>query len=185
MLKNFSNEEILCVDETAFMNHNNVSYGYFKKGQQPQVTSHPRRLKENVVMAIHPKEGIVSYLSTKDSINTSSFKGFLEETLSSCPNNIKAVIMDNVSFHHSKEVMSTLKAVNIVPLFIPPYSPRCNPIEEVFSIMKRHYRALEDNMSFNEKIEDTIQNIKSYKSYESHYNHTRRHVEEQCQVLKS
>ena len=43
--------------------------------------------------------------------------------------------MDNVSFHKSKSITNSLINNNKI-LYIPPYSPQFNPIEEVFSFVK-------------------------------------------------
>lgn len=48
--------------------------------------------------------------------------------------------MDNVSFHHSHKVQQTIREKEWECLFVPPYSPVFNPIEGVFSIVKRHYQ---------------------------------------------
>jgi transposase len=176
-LTKYTNDEIICIDETGFLNHNNTCYGYFCKGKQPIVSKHQKRQKINLIMAIHPTQGIVSYNSYNDAINKLSFKDFIQIFL--LPNiskNVKAIIIDNISFHHSKDVLDILKNANIVPLYIPPYSPRCNPIEEVFSMMKRKFRSLDDTLTFKEKIEIVVNDIKLYKSIPNNYNHTRRHV---------
>jgi transposase len=47
--------------------------------------------------------------------------------------------LDNVAFHHSKDVAAFASANNIDLLFVPPYSPWFNPIELCFSIIKRHF----------------------------------------------
>lgn len=92
----------------------------------------------------------------------------------------KVVIMDNVSFHKSKEVIKLFEQHNVIPLFIPPYSPCCNPIEEVFSVMKRYYRNLEDDLTFHQKIDISLEHCKRYKGVSNNYNHTRKYVDEKC-----
>jgi transposase len=144
------------------MNHNNTCYGYFTKGKVPTSILQPRRCKVNLVMAVHPIIGVVSYKGYKHSINTLTFLDFLQNVLlPNLPKDTKAILMDNVSFHHSKDVCSLLKTNNLQPLFIPPYTPRCNPIEEVFE----------------QKIERSLQRVSLYKNIVKHYNHTRRYVE--------
>lgn len=177
-LQCYNDNEIVCVDETAFMNHNNTCYGYFTKGKSPTSISQPRRCKVNLVMAVHPIKGVVSYKGYKHSINTLTFVDFLKNyLLPNLPKDTKAILMDNVSFHHSKDVCSLLKTNNLQPLFIPPYTPRCNPIEEVFSVMKRCFRSYSDDVIFEQKIEMSLQRVILYKDIVKHYNHTRRYVE--------
>jgi hypothetical protein len=46
----------------------------------------------------------------------------------------------DVSFHHSKESMAIFEKRLWKPLFIPPYSPWFNPIENIFGWVKTAYR---------------------------------------------
>ena len=52
--------------------------------------------------------------------------------------------MDNVSFHHCKEVVEFIHSQNWKILYTPPYSPWFSPIEGVFSVVKNHYRKFLD-----------------------------------------
>lgn len=49
------------------------------------------------------------------------------------------LLLDNVSFHHSKVVKEYAISQGLVLLYVPPYSPWFNPVEGVFSIAKRSY----------------------------------------------
>jgi transposase len=51
-----------------------------------------------------------------------------------------ALVMDNIQFHRSRETLQAIQDKGCVPLFTPPYSPRFNPVEMVFSAVKRTYR---------------------------------------------
>ena len=46
------------------------------------------------------------------------------------------VIMDNLGSHKVSGVREALEAVGAVPLYLPPYSPDFNPIEQVFAKLK-------------------------------------------------
>ena len=50
------------------------------------------------------------------------------------------VIMDNCSIHHVPE---TKKIIGALLLFLPPYSPDLNPIEEAFSKVKAILKQLD------------------------------------------
>jgi transposase len=47
--------------------------------------------------------------------------------------------LDNVAFHHSKVAKDAAERKGFILLFVPPYSPWFNPIEGVFSIVKREF----------------------------------------------
>ena len=46
------------------------------------------------------------------------------------------VVMDNASIHHVHGITELIQGVGAIPLFLPPYSPDFNPIEELFSKLK-------------------------------------------------
>jgi transposase len=46
------------------------------------------------------------------------------------------VVMDNLSAHKGEEVRQLIEERGCEVLFVPPYSPEYNPIEEAFSKIK-------------------------------------------------
>lgn len=58
------------------------------------------------------------------------------------------LIMDNWSFHHLERIEQMCSEAGVVLLYLPPYSPDPNPIEEFFaelkSFIKRHWQAHRD-----------------------------------------
>jgi transposase len=174
-LDQLSDDEIVCLDETGFCNIGNAVYGYFPKGKQPMMHNVPQRLKMSLMMTIG-NETVINYKLQKEPYNTNYFVEYLQTLLPSLDPRVKVILMDNVAFHKSKRVKDLIEAHNITPLFIPPYSPRCNPIEEVFSEMKRAFRTSQKN-GFKEKLMDSIYKIHSYKAIQKHYNHTRQYAQ--------
>jgi transposase len=53
------------------------------------------------------------------------------------------LVMDNLRVHHIKEVKERADKAEIKLLYLPPYSPELNPIEEAWSIIKRIFRSME------------------------------------------
>lgn len=187
-LKGLKIEDIVCLDETAFSNIGNCSYGYFPKGKQPDVVIVPRRERLSVVVAIHPTHGVITCSKQKQAFNKETFFAFVKDSLiPSLPEGTKVVLMDNIRFHHSKEVVECLELNGIIPLFIPPYSPRCNPIEEFFSLLKRTFRKVDaSNGTFLERIDQSFELLNRYKDMAPYYKHALEHVQERChQKLES
>jgi transposase len=54
------------------------------------------------------------------------------------------VIMDNARFHKSKELKELFVKYECELLFLPPYSPDLNPIENMWGIIKEHLRSYYD-----------------------------------------
>jgi hypothetical protein len=48
--------------------------------------------------------------------------------------------MDNCSIHHVAPALEVLEDAGILTMFIPPYSPDFNPIEELFSYVEYYLK---------------------------------------------
>lgn len=47
------------------------------------------------------------------------------------------MILDNASNHHSRNVVEKAEELEITLVFLPPYSPKFNPIEQIWKTVKR------------------------------------------------
>lgn len=61
--------------------------------------------------------------------NTDMMQLFLNQFSQINPGELKITIMDNAAFHHAKKLKIP---DNIIPIYIPPYSPELNPAERVW-----------------------------------------------------
>jgi len=50
------------------------------------------------------------------------------------------VVMDNLSSHKAPAIRQAIEAAGATLLFLPPYSPDFNPIEQAFAKLKAHLR---------------------------------------------
>lgn len=88
-------------------------------------------VRESEVIAWYPHDGAV---------DGERFVGFLRDRLSPSLKAGDVVVMDNVRFHHIAEVAKTLDDAGARVLYIAPYHPELNAIEEVFSVVKGDVR---------------------------------------------
>ena len=86
------------------------------------------------------------------STDASVFEDFIEELLQHCgqwPEPKSVIVMDNASFHHSERIEQMCSQARAKLVYLPPYSPDLNPIEELFSELKafskRHWQSYEDD----------------------------------------
>lgn len=73
-------------------------------------------------------------------INGQSFLAYVEQVLVPTLKPKDVVIMDNLGSHKSKAVRKAIRAAGARLLFLPPYSPDLNPIEQVFAKLKHLLR---------------------------------------------
>lgn len=69
-------------------------------------------------------------------INGESFTAYVEQFLLPTLSSGDIVVMDNLGSHKGKAVRQLIRSVGARLLFLPPYSPDLNPIEQVFAKLK-------------------------------------------------
>lgn len=89
-------------------------------------------LKKSGMQALYPYDGAV---------DGERFIDFIEHKLMPHLNDGDVIIMDNCRTHYAKVVTDRLEALSIKTLFLPPYTPELNPIEESWSVIKARLKS--------------------------------------------
>jgi transposase len=76
------------------------------------------------------------------SANGEIFMTFIEEHLCPILRKRHVVVMDNVGFHKSEKVIALIEETGAKCIYLPPYHPELNPIEEMWSKIKTILRKL-------------------------------------------
>lgn len=74
---------------------------------------------------------------------TTVFEDFIARFLQHCgrwPEPKSVLVMDNASFHHSESIAQMCAEAGVKLVYLPPYSPDLNPIEEFFAEFKSFYQ---------------------------------------------
>jgi len=86
--------------------------------------------------------------------------------------------MDNASFHHSERIEQMCLDAVVKLLYLPPYSPDLNPIEEFFAelraFIKRNWKTYEENQQqgFDVFLEWCVEVVGGRaRSAEGHFRH--------------
>lgn len=104
-------------------------------------------------------EGMTTLHAFDGSVCSEKFCYYLKEYLAPTLADEDVVIMDNCRTHHSRQTRATLEELGIRVLFLPPYSPELNPIEESWSPIKNHLRREKP-----QEIESYVSAVKSAKN---------------------
>ena len=80
--------------------------------------------------------GLIAPLVIDGAINGDMFVAYVCQQLSPVLNAGDIVILDNLSSHRRHEAKQAIESVGANLLFLPPYSPDFNPIENAFSKFK-------------------------------------------------
>lgn len=78
-----------------------------------------------------------SVLQRLKDIKSPSICGMLEAVRDANRDRPIIMILDNASNHHSTLVTEKARELDITLVFLPPYSPKYNPIEQIWKTVKR------------------------------------------------
>ncbi len=97
----------------------------------------PRNWGKNVTLICSlSAEGIGAAMSVEGATDSAAFQIYVEHFLAPTLKAGQVVVMDNLQVHKSVEVKKLIEDAGCELLFLPPYSPDFNPIEEAFSKVK-------------------------------------------------
>ena len=129
---------LVCIDETGFYLGDCPRFGYSPRGKRLAVIRGKslRCSKISMIMAVGA-QGVVHFEVLDGNCRKDDFVRFVK-ALPVPPGS--TLLMDNIAFHHSKETLDAIRSKLCTPLFTPPYSPRFNPIEQIFAAVKAGFR---------------------------------------------
>ena len=87
-------------------------------------------------------EELIAPWVIEGAMNRAAFETYIETQLVPVLSPGTVVILDNLSTHKSPRAAEALKQAKSWFLFLPPYSPDLNPIEQAFSKLKAHLRRI-------------------------------------------
>jgi transposase len=136
-------ERLVFVDEMG----SNISlapvYAWSKRGERAFV-SVPRNWGKNVtLLASMSLEGMGPCLAVEGSTTRGVFEAYLEHVLAPTLRAGQVVVMDNLTAHKGERVRELIEGRGCELLYLPPYSPDFNPIEEAFAKLKALVRKAE------------------------------------------
>lgn len=87
-------------------------------------------------------DGLIAPWVIEGAMNGPAFDTYVETQLAPSLEPGSIVILDNLSTHKSPRAAEALRRHGCWFLFLPPYSPDLNPIEQAFSKLKAHLRSM-------------------------------------------
>jgi transposase len=81
-------------------------------------------------------EAVLAPIIFRGAMNAPTFLGYIEQALLPVLRPGDRLVMDNLAAHRDPRVIAMLADANVVPVFLPPYSPDLNPIELAWAKLK-------------------------------------------------
>ena len=131
---------LVFIDETGTSTNMARSRGRCRRGVR-LIGKVPRgHWKITTFVAGLRQDGITAPFVIDKPMNSLIFRTYLERCLVPTLRPGDIVVMDNLSSHKSEEVRQIIEGAGAMLLYLPPYSPDLNPIEQAFAKLKAHLR---------------------------------------------
>ncbi len=129
-------ERFVFVDESSTNIALTSRYARAPKGERA-LGKAPRNWGENIsLISAIGSDGVKPSMSVEGAVDGKAFETYIEHFLLPTLERGQIVVMDNLSVHKSKRLERLIEKAGATLLFLPPYSPDFNPIEEAFSKIK-------------------------------------------------
>lgn len=147
-LKKFSNiklrlfnddiDRILFEDEAMIRDYQAIGRTWFLKGQQRIIPTYGKHQGVKLLGTLDYETGEI-FCVEEEQYDAIVFLEFLKKVLEKYPGQRIVMILDNAKIHHAKLLSSFLKEhkYELELVFLPPYSPNLNLIEEFWGWLKR------------------------------------------------
>jgi transposase len=124
------------LDETGTTTNMTRRYGWSMQGQRViDATPHGHWLTTTFVAGLR-QNGIIAPLVLDGPMRGEVFRAYVEQMLAPALSPGDVVVLDNLAAHKVAGVREAIKAVGASVLYLPPYSPDLNPIEQLFAKLK-------------------------------------------------
>jgi transposase len=129
-------ERFVFVDEMGANTSLFVLRAWSRRGERAYCSVPRNRGKNTTLLASMSVEGMGPALAVEGSTTATVFETYVGEVLAPTLRKGQIVVMDNLSAHKGSRIRKLLEERGCELLYLPPYSPDLNPIEEAFSKIK-------------------------------------------------
>jgi transposase len=116
-------------------------YGRAPRGQRARGAVPHGRWERLTILGGLTLGGLTACLAVEGAADTAVMLAFVRHALAPTLRPGQTVVLDNLSVHRAAPVRRAVEAAGCRLLFLPPYSPDLNPIEQAWSKLKALLRS--------------------------------------------
>ena len=116
-------------------------YGRARRGERCLAAVPHGHWKTSTFLAALRQQGFAAPCVIDGAVNGEIFLAWVEQFLAPTLRAGDIVVMDNLASHNVKGVRQAIEAAGATLLYLPPYSPDLNPIEQAFAKLKARLRS--------------------------------------------
>jgi transposase len=128
--------QLVFIDETWATTNMTRLHGRCRRGERLVASVPHGHWKTSTFVAALRTTGLTAPLVLDGAMNGEAFRAYVEQMLAPTLARGDIVIMDNLSSHKVAGVRDAVEARGANLLYLPPYSPDLNPIEQSFAKLK-------------------------------------------------
>ena len=133
-------ERLVFVDETGLKTDMSRLRGWAERGSRLVEAAPGGHWHIHTLVHAVALDGTRAAMVLDGPIDGICFAGFCEHFLAPTLHPGDLVVLDNLSSHKSSAAIAAVEAAGAKMIYLPPYSPDLNPIENVFSKIKQLVR---------------------------------------------
>ena len=134
--------KLVFLDETWASTNMTRRYGRARRGDRLVASAPHGHWKTSTFLAALRHDQITAPCVIDGPINGATFRAYVEQFLAPTLTPGDIVVMDNLSSHKVEGVRKAIEARGASLIYLPPYSPDLNPIEQVFAKLKARLRSV-------------------------------------------
>lgn len=129
-------ERLVFIDETWAKTNMARTHGRCRRGERLRMGFPHGHWKTTTFVAGLTLRGMIAPFVLSGPINRDAFEAYVEQVLVPELRPGDIVVLDNLSSHKGPKTRALIEAAGARLLFLPPYSPDFNPIENAFAKLK-------------------------------------------------
>ena len=165
-VQSISIKDFVFLDECGVSIQMTRTYGRAPRGKRVKGSVPANWGRTTTIIGAITIEGILAAMHIESPTDKAVFLAFLKEVLVPELRPGQVVVMDNLSPHKVLEVQHIIEKAQCHILYLPPYSPDLNPIEQCWSKIKGHLRGAKarEQKTLSNAISDALSSVSSRNS---------------------
>jgi transposase len=149
---------VVYLDESGIDRFLHREYARSARGEQVFCDVKGNKYQRVSMIAAQCKKVILAPFVFTGTCDAQVFNGWIETQLLPVLKAGQVVVMDNYCIHKTKETQRLIESVGCKIIFLPPYSPDLNPIENTWAVIKSRIKALQKTITdFHQAINQAFQ----------------------------
>jgi transposase len=136
-------KRLVFVDEMGTNTSLSVLRAWSRRGQRAYCSVPRNRGPNTTLLSSMTMEGMGPSLTVEGTTTAAVFEAYVERVLSPMLRPGQIVVMDNLTAHKGERIKELIEDRGCELIYLPPYSPDFNPIEEAFAKIKGVLREAE------------------------------------------